>query len=109
MSAMTRTSSRSERSTRARLGDGLQRGQLRQHLAREAVDGGGGLGLGAAPEDRPDDEIRARAAGDRALELLAPPRGGARHGKPALPRLVEIAGEADRRRPEVAPELGEVR
>src|SRR5690242_4066467 len=109
MSAMTRTSSRSERSTESsRLGRRLQRGQVRQHLAREALDRRRGLRLRDVAEDRTDDEIRARAHGGLPLELLAHARGGTRHGKPALPRLVEVAREADRRRAEVAPQLGEI-
>src|SRR5262245_27790265 len=108
MSAMTRTSSRSERSTRTGLGGGLQRVQVRQHLAREAIGGVGRLRFGDVTEDRPDDQIRARAHGRLPLQLLAHVRRGAGDGEPTLPRLVEIAREANGRRAEIAPELGEV-
>src|SRR5206468_12385117 len=87
---------------------GRQRPDAGEDFGREEIDRRRGLGRSHVAEHQPADEIVAAALGDMALDLLADARARAGDGDAALAGLVEVAGEPDRGRSEIAPELGQV-
>src|SRR6266513_4214445 len=95
-----RRGTESSRRGRRELDDG------RHDLGGEQVDRGARLGLAHVTEHHPADEVAAPALGDLALDLLTDATRRPHDGGAPLARLVEVAGEVDGYRVEVAPELG---